>query len=426
MLAASTPAGRERRERARRGAERELLRRRFAALGDRGLEVHDREIGRREDRRDWGEHGARISRELVVQHALEVHVARKRERDRLPAPASPDGGRRRRGRKCRRGRNVVGTVVVSGSASTATSPAVPSPSSVVSRSIASRSATPPTTAATASTRSTRDRIGIEGIVVTSISRPPRGVRRLAGDARPRDHAARVPAPDPRERRTARRDHRQRRHGSADRLRTRVLGLAELFARRLREREHYERSDRTAQPAVLRRDRDPTRTRAAVRILASASARRPHRVELGGDRAVLRERDRRRHRSHGRTRLGERDGAFPPRHRAGGRRTGDAQARGRSARAVPAGRRRSRSLGRPRRLRHDDLGARGGHARDGGRAARRRRGSASFVVANRRHRARARSLGRRPRCAGAHARRVARTRQRPASRADDGIRARSPR
>ena len=90
MLATSIPPAASAVSADGRRAERELLRRGVAALGDRGLEVGDREVGGGEHRRDRREHRRRVGGELVAQLAFEVDVARERERHRLAA-AAPAG-----------------------------------------------------------------------------------------------------------------------------------------------------------------------------------------------------------------------------------------------------------------------------------------------------------------------------------------------
>ena len=75
-------ARRERGEGARRGAEDELLRRRRTAGRDRGLEVHDGEVGTAEHRADGIENELGFGAELLSDRPFEVDVTRERELDR--------------------------------------------------------------------------------------------------------------------------------------------------------------------------------------------------------------------------------------------------------------------------------------------------------------------------------------------------------
>ena len=91
----------ERLQRPRRGAEVVALRHRAAALGDRRLHVHHRDVRGRELRCDRREHPGRVGVELRADRTLEVDVTPERERDRLTVPA-PRAGRRRGCLDCRR------------------------------------------------------------------------------------------------------------------------------------------------------------------------------------------------------------------------------------------------------------------------------------------------------------------------------------
>ena len=113
-------AGRlQRGERGRRSTEVVLLRLGGTPLGDRGLEVHHRDVGGLELGRDRAEHPGGVRIELRPQAAFEVDVASEREGDGLSAPAPTARGRRRGGRRGRRGssagsggRRLVGATAV--------------------------------------------------------------------------------------------------------------------------------------------------------------------------------------------------------------------------------------------------------------------------------------------------------------------------